>query len=68
LSSRPASALEGIGVKSLWPLPALLRKQSQAPEARVALAADHQMVVDCDAQRFGRRAEALSGHLRGQSH
>jgi hypothetical protein len=32
-----------------------LAQQPQAPEARVALAVDHQMVVDGDARRLGGR-------------
>ncbi len=36
--------------------------QSQAPEAGVTLAADHQMVVDGDAERFGGLPDLL-GHL-----
>jgi hypothetical protein len=36
--------------------------QPKAPEARVTFAADHQMVVDRDAQRLGRRLD-LARHL-----
>ena len=36
--------------------------QSQAPETRMALAADHQVVMDGDAQRLGRRLD-LARHL-----
>jgi hypothetical protein len=39
-----------------------LGEQSEAAEARMALAADHQMVVDGDAQRLGRRFD-LARHL-----
>ena len=37
-------------------------EQSQAPEARVPLAADHEMIMDRDAERFGGLAD-LAGHL-----
>ena len=36
--------------------------QPQAPEAGVALAADHQVIVDGDAERLGRRLD-LARHL-----
>ena len=41
---------------------AALRQQAKAPETRMALAADHQMVVDRDAERLGRRLD-LARHL-----
>jgi hypothetical protein len=41
----------------MWPLPAFLRKQPQAPEAGMPLAADHQVIVDGDAERVGRRLD-----------
>jgi hypothetical protein len=37
-------------------------EQPKAPEARVALAADHQVIVDGDAERFGGLPDFL-GHL-----
>jgi hypothetical protein len=37
-------------------------EQPQAPEARVTLAADHQMIVDRDAERLGGLGY-LAGHL-----
>jgi hypothetical protein len=48
--------------KGVWLLPAFLSEQPQAPEARMALAAYHQMVVDGDAQRFCRLPD-LARHL-----
>jgi hypothetical protein len=39
-----------------------LSQQSQAPETRVPLAADHQVVVDGDAQRLGRGLD-LARHV-----
>jgi len=43
LTETSASLAEGIGIL----------QQAQAPEARMALAADHQVIVDGDAQRLG---------------
>ena len=40
----------------------LLCEQSQAPEARVTFTANHQVIVDGDAQRLGRGLD-LAGHL-----
>jgi hypothetical protein len=40
----------------------VLRQQPQAPEARVTLAADHEVVVDGNAQRLGRRLD-VARHL-----
>src|SRR5215510_1324749 len=40
----------------------MLRQEPQAPEARVPLAADHQVIVDGDAQRLGGRLD-LARHL-----
>jgi hypothetical protein len=39
-----------------------LREQPQTPEARMALAADHQVIVDRDAQRLGSGLD-LACHL-----
>ena len=44
----------------IWSAP--LREQPKAPEARMAFAADHQVVVDGDAERFGGRLD-LARHL-----
>ena len=44
------------------PVEAPQLEQPQAPEARVPLAADHEMVVDRDAERFGGLSD-LAGHL-----
>jgi hypothetical protein len=44
------------------PVEAPQLEQPQAPEARVPLAADHEMVVDRDAERFGGPSD-LAGHL-----
>ena len=41
---------------------AALTEQSQASEAGMALAADHQVIVDRDAERLGSLADLL-GHL-----
>lgn len=43
----------------LAPSPLGRSQQSQAPEARMPLAADHEVIVDRDAERFGRLADLL---------
>src|SRR5689334_12503424 len=43
----------------VWLPAGLLGQQPQAPEAGVALAADYQVVVDGDAERFGGLADFL---------
>lgn len=52
LTETSAFLAEGIGIL----------QQAQAPEARMPFAADHQVVVDGDAQRLGGRLD-LARHL-----
>jgi hypothetical protein len=54
--------LRDCGDKGAWLLPALLREQPQAPETGMPFAADHQVIVNGNAQRIGRLPD-LARHL-----
>jgi hypothetical protein len=54
--------------EALAPSPQAAYEQAQAPDARVAFAADHQMTVDGNAQRLGRSSGTFQSTASGSRH